>query len=177
MEVEREKALAAISKVENSKHSYQVITCGIGRESIAKTMMNLPSSDCTVLTGFTAIIGQEDIQPEALKKGKVVEVTTSSLFGYQGELFENGSVIVANSKTNLPCLLSLTSDKFVKTTHLTIGTLINMEDYTFMYLKRPQDFCIRIVSDFLPHLHEIDFFKEVEEIDFLPVIQAIEKVT
>jgi hypothetical protein len=51
-----------------------------------------------------------------------------------------------------------------------------MEDYTFMYLKRPQDFIIRVISDFLPHETEIDFFEHVKEIDFLPAIQAIETV-
>lgn len=174
MEIEREKTLVAISAISDKKHQYEVVTCGIGREAIAKTMMQLPQSDCAVLLGFAAIVGQEEIQPEALQKGNPVEITSASLYGYKGELFENGSVIVSNSKTQLPCLFSLTSDKFVKTSHLTIGTIINMEDYTFMALKRPQDFVVRIVSDFLPHLHEIDFFKEVEEIDFLPAVKAIE---
>ena len=50
-----------------------------------------------------------------------------------------------------------------------------MEDYTFMYLKKPQDFIIRIVSDFLPHATEIDFFKEIEQISFEEAIKAIEE--
>jgi hypothetical protein len=37
-----------------------------------------------------------------------------------------------------------------------------MEDYTFMFLKQPQDFIVRIISDFLPHTQEIDFFEEVK---------------
>jgi len=51
-----------------------------------------------------------------------------------------------------------------------------MEDYTFMYLKQPQDFIVRIISDFLPHTHEIDFFEEVKPIDFYKAIDAIERV-
>jgi hypothetical protein len=49
-----------------------------------------------------------------------------------------------------------------------------MEDYTFMYLKKPQDGIIRIISDFLPHETEIDFFEEVKSIDFIEAIKAIE---
>ena len=51
-----------------------------------------------------------------------------------------------------------------------------MEDYTFMFLKRPQDFIVRVISDFLPHETEIDFFDHVKQINFLPAIQAIETV-
>ena len=36
--------------------------------------------------------------------------------------------------------------------------LVNMEDYTFMYLKKTDDCIVRIISDFLPHESEIDFF-------------------
>ena len=119
--------------------------------------------------------GTGDTLIKELKLGKPIEITACSLYGYQGELFENGRLIVENAKTNLPCLTSLTSDKFVKTTHLTTGTIVNMEDYTFMYLKKPQDFIIRIVSDFLPHATEIDFFKEIEQISFEEAIKAIEE--
>ena len=49
-----------------------------------------------------------------------------------------------------------------------------MEDYTFMYLKKPQDFIIRIISDFLPHEKEIDFFEEVKTIDFLEAMQLVD---
>ena len=49
-----------------------------------------------------------------------------------------------------------------------------MEDYTFMYLKKSQDFIVRIISDFLPHETEIDFFEEVKRIDFLEAVQAID---
>jgi len=50
-----------------------------------------------------------------------------------------------------------------------------MEDYTFMYLKKPQDGIIRIISDYLPHETEIDFFEEVKGIDFLEAIKVIEE--
>ena len=176
MEIEREKALAAISKIKNSKHNYQVVASGIGRESIAKTMMHLPSSDCVVLVGFAAIVGKETELPSELGFGKPIEITTSSLYGYEGGLFENGKPIEVAAKLNLPTLSSLTSDKFVRTTNLKVETIVNMEDYTFMYLKRPQDFIVRVISDFLPHETEIDFFEHVKEIDFLPAIQAIEMV-
>jgi hypothetical protein len=49
-----------------------------------------------------------------------------------------------------------------------------MEDYTFKYLKRPQDFIVRIISDFLPHETEIDFFEEVKGIDFLEGVKAVD---
>ena len=48
-----------------------------------------------------------------------------------------------------------------------------MEDYTFMYLKKPQDFIVRIISDFLPHETEIDFFEEVKRIDFFVALNEI----
>jgi hypothetical protein len=35
---------------------------------------------------------------------------------------------------------------------------------------------VRIISDFLPHTHEIDFFEEVKPIDFYKAIEAIERV-
>ncbi|GLB50419.1 hypothetical protein [Neptunitalea lumnitzerae] len=174
MEIEKEKTLTALARFTDLKHEYHVMVCGIGRESIAKTMMTLPESDVTVLLGFAAVIGKSAILPESLQLGKPVEVTAGSLYGYEGQLFENGSIKVEPSKTKLPCLFSLTSDKFVKTTDLTIGTLVNMEDYTFMHLKKKDDFIVRIISDFLPHDKPIDFFKEVEAIDFKEAIEAIE---
>jgi hypothetical protein len=68
----------------------------------------------------------------------------------------------------------LTSDKFVRTTDLAELTVVNMEDYTFMYLKKPQDFIVRIISDFLPHESEIDFFEEVKGIDFIEAIELVD---
>jgi hypothetical protein len=62
----------------------------------------------------------------------------------------------------------------VTTTNLEQRTIINMEDYTFMFLKQPQDFIVRIISDFLPHTQEIDFFEEVKSIDFSNAIHALE---
>ncbi len=96
------------------------------------------------------------------------------MYGYEGGLFENGAPIICEPKTKLPSLASLTSDKFVRTTDLAEQTLINMEDYTFMFLKKPQDFIIRIISDFLPHASEIDFFEEVIGIDFIEAIELVE---
>jgi hypothetical protein len=174
MEIESEKALDALRRYPNLKKEYQIIVTGIGRESVAKAMMQLPPHDVCVLLGFAAIVGQEHLLPAELKLGMPVEITNASLFGYEGQLFENGKPIQAESKTSLPKLSSLTSDKFVTTTNLDEQTIINMEDYTFMFLKRPQDYIIRIVSDFLPHTQEIDFFEEVSSIDFLNAIHAIE---
>ena len=176
MEIERQKALIAINKISKSKHKYQVFASGIGRESMAKTMMYLPNSDCVVLVGFAAIVGKEVELPKNLGFGKPIEITTASLYGYEGGLFENGEPIQVEAKLNLPVLSSLTSDKFVRTTDLKVKTIVNMEDFTFMYLKREQDFIVRVVSDFLPHETEIDFFEHVKEIDFLPAIQAIESI-
>lgn len=176
MEIEKEKTLTALNGFKTTKHTYTIVVTGIGRESMAKAMMNLPQADVTVLVGFTAVVGQSAILPEALQLGKPVEVTAGLLYGYEGQLFENGSIKVTHSKTGLPCLLSLTSDKFVKTTNLTVGTLINMEDYTFMRLKREQDFIVRVVSDFLPHEKPIDFFKEIEVIDFTAAVEVIENI-
>ncbi|GLB52275.1 hypothetical protein NBRC110019_13140 [Neptunitalea chrysea] len=174
MEVEKEKVLTALEVLKPTKHEYTIVVTGIGREHMAKAMMNLMERDVTVLMGFTAVVGQAQVLPESLQLGMPVEITASLLYGYEGQLFENGSIKVERSKTNLPCLLSLTSDKFVKTTDITIGTMVNMEDYTFMHLKEEQDFIIRIVSDFLPHLKPIDFFKEIEVIDFTKALEAIE---
>mgnify|MGYP000465534364 CR=1 FL=1 len=174
MEIEREKALTAINKISNSRHKYQVFASGIGRESMAKIMMHLPDSDCVVLVGFAAIVGKEAELPKNLGFGKPIEITNSSLYGYEGGLFENGAPIFSDPKTKHPSLASLTSDKFVRTTDLAEQTIINMEDYTFMYLKKPQDFIIRIISDFLPHEKEIDFFEEVKPIDFFEAIQLVD---
>ncbi|MCO6175553.1 hypothetical protein NHF50_10920 [Flavobacterium sp. NRK F10] len=176
MDIEKQKVQQAFAQFSTLKNDYNVVISGIGRENTAKALMNLPEHDLCVLLGFGAVIGQENVLPKQLRLGKPVEITACSLYGYQGELFENGRLIVESARTNLPCLTSLTSDKFVKTTHLTTGTIVNMEDYTFMFLKKPQDFIIRIVSDFLPHATEIDFFKEVEQISFYEAIKAIEEV-
>ncbi len=174
MEVEKEKMLEAFGKIPSLKHSYEVITSGIGRENTAKGFLKKSESDVCVLVGFTAIVGKERTLPNELKKGELVETVTSSLFGYQGEIFENGKLRLASPKTQLPCLSSLTSDKFVTTTNIPVGTLINMEDYTFMCLKKPQDFIIRVISDFLPHQEEIDFFKVIEDITFDKVVTVLE---
>ena len=71
---------------------------------------------------------------------------------------------------------SLTSDKFVRTTDLAEKTVVNMEDYTFKFLKKPQDFIVRIISDFLPHETEIDFFEEIKGIDFLEGVKAVDEL-
>jgi hypothetical protein len=177
MDIEQEKALNALSRISNTKHDYTVVVSGIGRESTAKALMQLPQHDLCVLLGFAAIVGKESNLPDSLGFGKPIEITHSSLYGYEGGLFENGAPITTESTTPLPCLASLTSDKFVRTTDLAEQTIINMEDYTFMFLKKPQDFIVRIISDFLPHESEIDFFEEVKSIDFIEAIRAIEAIT
>lgn len=176
MEIEQTKVMTSISKLPNLMHTYEIIVSGIGRESTAKAMINLPPHDVCVLMGFAAIIGLEDNLPENLRFGMPVEIINASLFGYEGGLFENGKPIIVHPKSELPALNSLTSDKFVTTTNLSLGTVINMEDYTFMYLKKQQDFIIRIISDFLPHTSEIDFFEEVAPIDFTTAILALERI-
>lgn len=173
MEIEREKVLHALARIPHLNHTYDIIVSGIGRESTAKTMMHLPLHDICILMGFAALVGKEANLPSHLRLGKPIEITNASLYGYEGGLFENGKPIINEPKLNLPCLSSLTSDKFVRTTDLAEKTVVNMEDYTFMYLKKSQDFIIRIISDFLPHETEIDFFEEVKTIDFLEGIQAI----
>ncbi len=175
MEIEQEKAISALSSIPKLKHSFDVIVCGIGRESTAKAIMNLPNHDVSVLLGFAAIVGKENDLPSYLGFGKPIEITYSSLYGYEGGLFENGAPIISEPKTILPSLASLTSDKFIRTTDLTEQTIVNMEDYTFMYLKKPQDFIIRIISDFLPHESEIDFFEEVKDIDFTESIKFVDE--
>jgi hypothetical protein len=174
MEIEQQKVLSALARIPNLNHNYEVIVSGIGRESTAKNLMNLPPNDLCVLMGFAAIVGQEINLPPNLSMGKPIEITNVSLYGYEGGLFENGKPITINAKLNLPNLSSLTSDKFVRTTDLAEKTVVNMEDYTFMYLKKPQDVIVRIISDFLPHTTEIDFFEEVKNIDFLEGILALE---
>lgn len=176
MEIEREKVLSAIDQLENKKHDYEVIVSGIGRESTAKVMLNMPSHDVCVLMGFAAIVGTEAGLPDHLGFGQPIEITNASLYGYEGGLFENGKPITTEAKLQLPCLSSLTSDKFVRTTNLSTGTVVNMEDYTFMYLKNPQDFIVRIISDFLPHVKEIDFFEEVAPISFSLAVAAVEGI-
>jgi len=175
MKIEQEKVLSALSRISNLKHDYEVVISGIGRESTAKALMQLPQSDVCVLIGFAAIVGKESKLPIHLGFGKPIEITNSSLYGYEGGLFENGASIVDEPKTKLPSLASITSDKFVRTTDLSNQTIINMEDYTFMFLKKPQDFIVRIISDFLPHENEIDFFEEVKGIDFMEAIKMIDE--
>ena len=176
MEIEKEKVLNALSHISNLKHTYQVLVSGIGRESTAKALMHLPENDVCVLMGFAAVVGKEVHLPAHLVMGKPIEIRTSSLFGYEGGLFENGKPIHSDPKLKLPCLSSMTSDKFVRVTDLDEGTVVNMEDYTFMYLKKPQDFIVRIISDFLPHETEIDFFEHVKAIDFIEGVLAIEQI-
>jgi hypothetical protein len=176
MEIEQEKVVHTLSRIANLKHTYQVLVSGIGRESTAKALMQMPDNDVCVLMGFAAVVGKELNLPAHLGLGKPVEITTTSIYGYEGGLFENGKPIHDEPKLSLPCLSSLTSDKFVRTSDLEEGTVVNMEDYTFMYLKRPQDFIIRIVSDFLPHETEIDFFEHVKTIDFIEGILALEQI-
>lgn len=176
MREEKEKMMTAFREFSSLKHSYEVIISGIGREKTAKALIEKPQSDLDVLVGFTAITGVEETMPAELKKGSLVEVVASSLFGYEGKVFENGKLKLTSPQTKFPALSSLTSDKFVTTTNLPVGTLINMEDYTFMYLKRPQDFIIRIISDFLPHQEEINFFKTIEDISFTPIIEFLESL-
>ncbi|AMO20033.1 hypothetical protein HUE46_10115 [Flavobacterium columnare] len=176
MEIEKKKVETALSQLSNLTHSYQIVVSGIGRESTAKTLINLPAHDVCVLMGFAAIVGKESELPPYLALGKPIEITNASLYGYEGGMFENGKPITVNPQTNLPCLHSLTSDKFVRTTNLAVQTVVNMEDYTFMYLKKPQDFIIRIISDFLPHETEIDFFEEVKGIQFLEAVIELEKI-
>jgi len=174
MEIEKEKVHNALSRITNLKHNYEVVVSGIGRESVAKAFMYLKHHDVCILIGFAALVGKEKELPLHFKLGKPIEITTSSLYGYEGALFENGKAIVSEPKLNLPCLSSLTSDKFVRTTDLAELTVVNMEDYTFMYLKKPQDFIVRIISDFLPHEKEIDFFEEVTAIDFFEAMQLVD---
>ena len=174
MEIEKEKVLAAIARLGHTKHRYQVIVSGIGRESTAKAMLHMPPHDLCLLMGFAAVVGVEADLPAHLGLGMPIEITNASLYGYEGGLFENGKPIVTEPKLQLACLSSLTSDKFVRTTDLGVGTVVNMEDYTFMYLKNPQDFIVRIVSDFLPHTKEIDFFEEVAPIRFDKALEAVE---
>ena len=51
-----------------------------------------------------------------------------------------------------------------------------MEDYTFKFLKKPQDFIVRVISDFLSHETEIHFFEEVKSIDFLEGVMTVDGV-
>jgi hypothetical protein len=174
MEIEQEKVIRALSRIPKLKHEYEVLVSGIGRENTAKTLIQLPNHDVCVLMGFAAIVGKEIDLPSYLGFGKPIEITHSALYGYEGGLFENGAPIICEPKTKLPSLASLTSDKFVRTTNLAQQTIVNMEDYTFMYLKKPQDFIVRIISDFLPHESEIDFFEEVKSIDFIEAIELVD---
>jgi hypothetical protein len=107
MEIEREKALKALAKIPNLQNDYQVIVSGIGRESTAKTLMQLPKHDICVLLGFAAIVGKESNLPDELQFGKPIEITEATLYGYEGGLFENGTPITTEPKTTLPVLASL----------------------------------------------------------------------
>jgi hypothetical protein len=175
MEVEQVKVLDALSHITNLNHNYKVVVAGIGRESMAKAFMNLPHHDIAILMGFAAIVGKQNDLPSYLGFGKPVEITHSSLYGYEGDIFENGAPIIAEPKTQLPCLASLTSDKFVRTSDLAQQTIINMEDYTFMFLKKQKDFIVRIISDFLPHETEIDFFEEIKGVNFIEAIKLVDE--
>ncbi len=176
MEIEQEKVLHALSRITNLNHKYEVIVSGIGREQTAKSLMDLPKHDSCILMGFAAIVGKENKLPLNLGLGKPIEITNASLFGFEGGLFENGAPIKTKPKLKLPCLSSLTSDKFITTTDLPLQTVVNMEDYTFMYLKKTEDCIVRIISDFLPHESEIDFFEEVKNIDFLDALIHVDTV-
>ena len=77
MEIESEKALDALRRYPNLKKEYQIIVTGIGRESIAKAMMQLPPHDVCVLLGFAAIVGQEHQLSDELKLGMPVEITNA----------------------------------------------------------------------------------------------------
>lgn len=176
MEIEHQKVLDALSRITNLNHKYEVIVSGIGREQTAKSLMNLPKHDSCILMGFAAIVGKENKLPLNLGFGKPIEITNASLFGFGGGLFENGAPIITKPKLDLPCLASLTSDKFITTTNLPLQTVVNMEDYTFMYLKKTHDCIVRIISDFLPHESEIDFFEEVKNIDFLDALIHVDTV-
>lgn len=113
-----EKSAKRFSSNSNLNHTYEVIVSGIGRESTAKAMMQLPPHDICVLMGFFALVGKAHL-PDYLHLGKPIEITNASLYGYEGGLFENGKPIITEKpKLNLPCLSSLTSDKFVRTTDL-----------------------------------------------------------
>ncbi|MGL5111984.1 MAG: hypothetical protein ACRC6O_05035 [Flavobacterium sp.] len=176
MEIEAAKAKNALQRFSTLKNEYHVVVSGIGRETTAKALMDLPAHEVCVLMGFGAIVGKQEALPASFQLGMPIEITNASLYGYEGQSSENGKPILAKAKTNLPCLSSLTSDKFVRTTKLEERTIVNMEDYTFMYLKKPQDFIVRIISDFLPHKKQINFMDEVAPIDFYWAIEAIEKV-
>ena len=78
MEIEQEKVLSALSRLSNLKHDYEVVISGIGRESTAKALMQLPQSDVCVLIGFAAIVGKESKLPIHLGFGKPIEITNSS---------------------------------------------------------------------------------------------------
>lgn len=45
-----------------------------------------------------------------------------------------------------------------------------------MYVMNPQDFIVRIISDFLPHSSEIDFFEEVKGIGFFEGVLVVDKL-
>lgn len=174
MEQEATKTQMALQTFHNLKHTYEIIKSGVGREPMAKAMQQLPKHDICVLLGFTAVVANE--HKSDLVLGDVVEITNASLYGYEGGLFENGKPIKVEAKTTLTTYSSLTSDKFVTTTNVATNTMINMEDYTFMFLKNENDFILRVVSDFLPHEAPIDFFKQIEAITFTKAIATLEQL-
>ena len=56
MDIEQEKALNALARMPNLQNDYEVIVSGIGRESTAKTLMQLPQHDVCVLVGFLGVL-------------------------------------------------------------------------------------------------------------------------
>ena len=58
MEIEQEKVHYALSRIPDLKHNYNVLVSGIGRESTAKALMNLPHHDVCILMGFAALVGK-----------------------------------------------------------------------------------------------------------------------
>ena len=73
MQVEQEKVLNALARIPSLKHSYKVILSGIGRESTAEAMMQLPPHDMCVLMGFAAVVGKTAHLPNYLHLGKPIE--------------------------------------------------------------------------------------------------------
>lgn len=55
MREEQEKITNAFNEFSSLQHSYEVIISGIGRENVAKALINKPKSDLDILVGFTAL--------------------------------------------------------------------------------------------------------------------------
>ena len=100
-----------------------------------------------------------------MQLGKPVEITEASIYGYEGGLFENGAPITTRAHLNLPCLHSLTSDKFVRTTDLSERKYGKYGGLYFMYLKKPQDFLFVSFLIFYLTKQRLIFLKK-ERIDF-----------